>query len=400
MIRKSRTPIGIVVAAGLLCIAGFARADQIDEKRRELEKIEREIEREREKLGSDIERESSLLKELEAIEKICMAAEEEIVRTRIERNQLKNLIKEKEDEIQGVESQLDHQREVLGRLLVSAYKLGPLGGLKFVWASESLKEVDRGFFLVRRLAKEGKETIGRFQELERESRKQRSELEHELEKIAAIERKMVKEKIRMERSRKEKIDLVEHIRNNKELRRQMIVDLEKAARSLEEMLASFVPRTDRLKGGESYGFKEQKGILPCPAHGVVMRGFGIVEDPEFHTILFRKGIEIEAEGGERVTAVAAGEVIYSGWFEGYGNIIIIDHGEGYYTLSARLKNVTKKVGDSVSRAEEVGQVAGSGLWGGTGLYFEIRHNGQPLDPEEWLVPSGEVGNIPMNDFGE
>ena len=306
------------------------------------------------------------------------------------------MVQQREVEIREIESSLAETRRAMNHILVSAYKVGPLGGLKFVWASPSLREVDRGFYLFRRLAREGKMTIERFEELDQQNRMRHRELKLELEKVAAVEREMAKEKARAERARNEKIDLIEKIRSTRELRKQMISDLERTARSLEEMLERFRSQAELGEKGGSRGFSRWKGNLPYPAPGVVMRGFGIVEDPEFHTILFRKGIEIEADPGESVIAVEAGEVIYSGWFEGYGNMIIIDHGDGYYTLSARLRNILKKVGDVVEAKEVIGQVAGSGMWGEGGLYFEIRRYGQPLDPEEWLTP-GAWGSTDAQD---
>lgn len=388
--------MGGLIAAGIMASANLGRADEFEEKEKELEKIERKIEEERKRLGTDLEREQSLLGELGAIEKICVAAEEELSKTNIEIKLLRGMVQQREAEIREIEGSLAKTRRAMNHLLVSAYKVGPLGGLKFVWASQSLREADRGFYLFRRLAREGKKTIERFEELEHRNRQRHRELNSELEKVAMVEREMVKEKARAERSRNEKIDLIARIQNTKELRKQMISDLERTARSLEEMLERLRSRTELGAERGSRGLSMRKGNLPYPARGVVMRGFGIVEDPEFHTILFRKGIEIEADPGESVIAVEAGEVIYSGWFEGYGNMIIIDHGDGYYTLSARLRNVLKRVGDVVEAKEMIGQVAGSGMWGEGGLYFEIRRYGQPLDPEEWLTP-GAWGSTDARD---
>jgi septal ring factor EnvC (AmiA/AmiB activator) len=77
-------------------------------------------------------------------------------------------------------------------------------------------------------------------------------------------------------------------------------------------------------------------------------------------------------------------VIYADWFKGYSNMVIIDHGQHYYTLSAQLDEILKKTGDTVFAGEVIGTVGDTGTLTGPGLYFEIRHHGKPLDPVVWF----------------
>jgi septal ring factor EnvC (AmiA/AmiB activator) len=99
---------------------------------------------------------------------------------------------------------------------------------------------------------------------------------------------------------------------------------------------------------------------------------------------FQSGIDIQAEKGAPVHAVCSGQVIYSSWFKGYGNMIIIDHGDHYYTLYAHLEELFKTNGDIVQAGEVIATVGDSGSMSGPGLHFEVRHHGKPVDPEKWL----------------
>jgi septal ring factor EnvC (AmiA/AmiB activator) len=108
-------------------------------------------------------------------------------------------------------------------------------------------------------------------------------------------------------------------------------------------------------------------------------------DAEFRTATFRKGIDFAAPAGASVRAVAPGEVRFAGWFRGYGKMVIVDHGEGYFTVSAHLDEIQVAVGDEVQADRALGTVGDTGSLAGPLLYFEIRHGSEPLDPSRWLA---------------
>ena len=85
--------------------------------------------------------------------------------------------------------------------------------------------------------------------------------------------------------------------------------------------------------------------------------------------------------------MAAGQVRYAGWFRGYGKLVILDHGEEYFTVSGHLAEIEVEAGDEVSGGQEVGTVGETGSLSGPRLYFEIRRGSEPLDPREWLRSS-------------
>ena len=113
--------------------------------------------------------------------------------------------------------------------------------------------------------------------------------------------------------------------------------------------------------------------------------FGYRRDQGAYNVTsFHSGVNIMADLGAPVRALCDGQVIYASWFKGYGNMMIIDHGEHYYTLSAQLEQLLKERGDMVQTGEVVGTVGDTATLSGPGLYFEIRHYGKPLDPVLWF----------------
>jgi septal ring factor EnvC (AmiA/AmiB activator) len=89
--------------------------------------------------------------------------------------------------------------------------------------------------------------------------------------------------------------------------------------------------------------------------------------------------------------VAPGRVVYAGWFRGYGNLVIVDHGEGYHTLAAHLASMSTAMGEEVGAGALLGTVGDTGSMRGPSLYFEVRERGRPVDPLAWLAPrSGDI----------
>ena len=127
------------------------------------------------------------------------------------------------------------------------------------------------------------------------------------------------------------------------------------------------------------------GALPWPVEGRVLKPFGRSVHPEFKTVVMNKGVNIGAPLGTPIRAVAAGTVEYVDWLPGYGKCIIVDHGDGYYTLYAHASAIFPTQGSRVRPGEVIGEVGDTGSLNGSQLYFEIRQGKNPLDPSLWLV---------------
>jgi murein DD-endopeptidase MepM/ murein hydrolase activator NlpD len=121
-----------------------------------------------------------------------------------------------------------------------------------------------------------------------------------------------------------------------------------------------------------------------PASGRVEEKFGPRIDPNFGTKTMHKGVDINARMGQPVRAVAGGQIAFADWFRGYGNLVIIDHNNGYYTLYAHLDRMDKSAGEDVKKGQVIGTVGETGSLKGSFLYFELRFHTQAVDPENYL----------------
>jgi septal ring factor EnvC (AmiA/AmiB activator) len=159
---------------------------------------------------------------------------------------------------------------------------------------------------------------------------------------------------------------------------RVIAELEASEKELSAMVS------DMATTGTT-GFRARKGHLPYPAKGIVEVGFGKVVNPRFNTVTVQKGLDLRAAAGTPVVAISAGSVVFAGWMKGYGNLVILDHGGAYHSLYAHLEAMEVEVGNEVEEGVTLGQVGDTGSLKGAYLYFEIRKQGQAVDPLPWLA---------------
>lgn len=131
-------------------------------------------------------------------------------------------------------------------------------------------------------------------------------------------------------------------------------------------------------------FAENRSSLPWPVAGRVSVTFGQHLDSASDTITTSTGIDIRTRAGTPVQAVFSGRVAFADWLHGYGQLVVVDHGEHYHTLVAHLADVAVTEGQEVAQGAILGTVGDTGSVRGTVLYFEVRQNGAPLDPKKWL----------------
>lgn len=128
-----------------------------------------------------------------------------------------------------------------------------------------------------------------------------------------------------------------------------------------------------------HAFSSLKGKLRLPIKGEIMGRFGTARSEGSQW----KGVFIRAASGQSVKAVASGRVVFADWLRGFGNMLIVDHGGGYMTIYAANESLLKQVGDTIKAGDSIATSGNSGGMADSGLYFELRQNGRPIDPLAW-----------------
>ncbi|NVM56492.1 MAG: peptidoglycan DD-metalloendopeptidase family protein [Desulfobacterales bacterium] len=364
--------------------------------------LHQSIERERAQMKAvreKISRGKQHVRKLEAEEATVMG---QLERLNLQLNQSQKRLRKIHAEIEELQARLGvltgkHDRLVVeiqqletyaARRLVASYKLGELGMAPILFSAESFFDLcQRREALQRILAKDAKE----WDKLQTQKRRLRGLYQRLMADKLMHNRLCVRlkeEQSAIAEKRAGRAKLLTRIRSQKNLTFASIASLKKAARELDEAIGSLErrikppPASARREPG---AFLALKGSLPMPAPGDLVGHFGAyVKENHYNIKTFRGGVNIRAGLGTPVRAVWKGHVIYADWLKGYGNIMILDHGDHYYTLSAQLDRLFKKTGDAVQAGEVLATVGDTGTIAGPGLYFEIRHHGKPLDPVLWF----------------
>ena len=172
------------------------------------------------------------------------------------------------------------------------------------------------------------------------------------------------------------IDKIEATKKDKELRYQQL-RLER--KTLEKLVQEILPEPPDL---EKSDFQDFKTPLIKPLNGKISKRFG---EKKKEDILASQGLEISAPAGTPVQAIHTGEVVFSDWLRGFGLLLIVDHGNNYMSLYGNAEALFKTKGDQVESGELIAEAGNSGAQKEPGIYFEIRHRGEPIDPEPWFT---------------
>ena len=186
--------------------------------------------------------------------------------------------------------------------------------------------------------------------------------------------------------RRQRTQILKDIRAKRALESAALDSLKKAAEELNDKISVLNDTASEPTVDVSMApFSDLKGLLKMPVKGKIVTLYGRHYDSQFDITHFRSGIDIQAKRGAKIQAVYAGRVIFASWFKGYGNMMIIDHGENYYTVYAHLEDVYRKTGDFVNTGDDIATVGDSGSIVGPILHFEVRHHGKPINPLQWIV---------------
>jgi ABC-type Fe3+/spermidine/putrescine transport system ATPase subunit len=164
---------------------------------------------------------------------------------------------------------------------------------------------------------------------------------------------------------------------------RMLKELKNASQKILDIIRES-EKAEKEEPFATKNFSGLKGKLPWPVEGKIAIHYGSQKDPQFNTPIFRSGTYIQSNADSLAKAVHSGKVVFAEWFKGYGQLVIVNHGDGYHTLYGSLSEIFTKVGDIIKGKQAIGRVGNSGIVNSPGLYFELRYKGKPLDPLQWL----------------
>lgn len=383
---------GMLITAGGVCHADINRdlqgiRDQIKEKKslltktRKVEtKVSAELEKIQKNLREKTEHLNTLNRDLKGVEAV------------LERNR---------KETETVREDAERKRDQIRQRLVSLYKAGEFSGARMFFSSESFPAMAENFRYMgsvlqydRKLFEEYNSKIDRLKAL-------KSSLENDMARKEKIKASIQVKRKEIEDETSKKAAYLQKVREDKKTYQASLRELEANARRLQAMVERLEARSRKsyskkhvqkphVAGEQSLppvpdrGFASQKGRLSVPVRGEIISTFGRHKHPDFNSYTVSNGISIAAPAGTDIHPVYDGQVIFADYFKGYGNLVIVDHGGGFFSLYGHASRILKKAGSMVTRNESIASVGDVDSTRGSMLYFEIRYQGKPVDPLPWL----------------
>ena len=297
-----------------------------------------------------------------------------------------------------VESNIADEQGTLSRLLYQQYVGGQSDAVKLVLTGEDPNEITRQLHYLSYVSRARgelltslRENLADLDKLTGETRRKSSEL-HTLQSEETLEMR------RLEKEKAERHEIYAKVSDDIEKSRRQLSTLkrdEERLSQLIERLAMEAARKSKKKPGKrlankalpnadggSGSFRQLKGKLRLPVIGELTNRFG---GQRQDSGLSWKGLFISAKPGREVKAIAGGRVVYADWLRGFGNLLILDHGDGYMSLYGNNESLLKQTGEEARAGDTIAAAGNSGGNPDSGLYFELRFQGKPFDPIPWVT---------------
>lgn len=334
---------------------------QAAEARRDHEAIAQEIEATQRLMGGMVRKESLLLAESRRLE----------------------------DELARRVDTFDGRRGALAASLRRLYMRGQRSDLEMILTARSFSGLMATVRLERTLARLNAGLVERTRDEGQAVVRERRDLEAALSEIRQTREESSQQNQRLQGLQAEQVASLRQLDDRRRGVNNRLLELSLNEQKLNNVLDDLEDRRRQqpappILSGQGEPLSQLAGRLEWPVRGEVLRAFGRSVHPRFKTVTLNNGINISAAQGAPVAAVGGGRVEFSDHLPGFGRCVILDHGEGYYTLYAYLNGVFVPRGAQVAQGQVIAEVGGPGGGDPSQLYFEVRHGRTPLDPADWL----------------
>lgn len=368
----------------------------------QLDDVNKELEETREKVSQTKQEESELSKEIADIDKTVASIDATLRslqtelanatarrnRTEAELEELEEQLRQKGQELRKIADDLERQQAVANQRAQNVYKDGELGYLEILLKANDFSDfLTRAYLLQAVLSEDLRildviETLQSDVELKKEeiagskeeTERKREQLRTEEARLRELVKAQADNKKQAKFQASKKSGLLEEVRENKAEYLEAEAELERTSAQIAE----------RIRAARSSNRPVSASGFAWPTAGELSSGFGMRQHPIFGSIRMHTGIDIAAPYGQQVTASRGGTVIIAGLMGGYGQAVIVDHGDGLSTLYAHLSAIQAQEGEYVVGGSVIGKVGCSGYCTGPHLHFEIRADGEPENPLKWL----------------
>jgi septal ring factor EnvC (AmiA/AmiB activator) len=360
----------------IACVSLHAQGDPKSQSDRAAARI-RALQAESDRLATQARTVFGELRRLEIDQEI---KQQDVAKTELELARVTAVRDRAEKRVSDLEALRVAQTPGVTERLVELSKRGRAGYLQLLLASDDVRALGRmarGVAAVAELDRIRLETHRRTLAAERDAL---NDLDQQHDAVEQLRKDAVRARAAVDAAVAARNRLIMDLDERRDLAAQFVAELQQSQLELERTLAS----TEAASSVVALPIRPFKSDLPWPIDGRVTAPFGRVPAGRFGTTIVRNGIEVAARDGESAAAVHEGTVAFAAPFSGFGTLVIVDHGSGAFTLYGHLLDAAVSAGTNVSQGTPLGRV-GLSPSGGAALYFELRIDGRPVDPLQWLA---------------
>jgi len=377
---KSGKKIVIIVTVVFLIITGIlpVYADQLDDQQRRLEELNMQINQKKQDLNEVKKQENSVMDQINKIGRDITNIEMEIDSLKDNIDELEKELSLVETEIEKSEEELAEQTEILKERLVFIYEKGDISYLEVLLNAADLKDFLSRYDMLNYILEQDMELIDTVTEKKHELEMKKSDLEVKRNELSMLQEDRENKKVQLASRRAEQTEYLQNIGRNKTQLTKALEELEQASNELEAMLQ----KVQSGNGNTSYGTGTY--TWPTPGWTTITSSYGM----RFHPILkvnkMHTGVDIGAPRGANIVAVDGGKVAFVGWMSGYGQVVLLDHGNKISTLYVHQDRILVSKGQVVEKGQTIGKVGSTGWSTGPHLHFEVRINGKHTNPLKYI----------------
>lgn len=368
----------LVISLLLLCTAASAAAAP---SAAALKRLKNEIAALHKEIDSHRGERSDLQQALRKSEVAIGELQKKITANQAERDQLSTRLDQLEQRQQQLTTQKQQQAKAIADELASAYMQGREGKLKMLLNQEDPAALSRMMNYYQSFADARLAKIDQYRQTLEQLAAVRPQVEQQRDALAGNARELDTKRAKLAAERQRRKQALAAIDRTIATKDQKLRALEHNRNHLQKLLDAVTEAVDKIvPAADDLAFAQRRGKMSWPVKGHIVDRYG---ERRGNGAPRLQGVLIAASPGATVRAIHPGRVVFANWFRGQGLLIIIDHGDGYLSLYAHNRSLLRQTGDWVRAGEAIATVGDSGGQNDTGLYFEIRHRGKPVNPGIW-----------------
>ncbi len=374
--KYNRYVSALLAVSLLLSPTYLSTADDLDN---ELQDVQGQIEESRSTQASWQAIITDIAEKLKAIQAELDEATRKLQAIKKEQDQVNLQIKQLQEEIQKAEVQLRARQAILNKRVRVIYMHGQLSYIEVILGANSFSDFANRLELLKRIIRSDFNLIQEIQQRKAAIEAKKVEIEKEkarLDELASQAQK-VQDEVKVKKAEQQRV--LAHARTQQDAAKQMEADLIARSNEIRQMIQS---RMQQNSGSDQIVHGSGTFIWPC--NGPITSPFGYRTHPIFGTTIYHSGIDIGVDYNTPIHAADGGTVILAGWCGGYGNAVIIDHGNGLQTLYGHNTSVAVSEGQTVSQGQVIAYSGSTGYSTGPHCHFEVRRNGEAVDPMGYL----------------